>query len=448
MKMTFVLGSAVLIVGLMTSEGMGFSPRITHHPNAIEVLAESIGFYYVLESSEADSMQGNKPGFNSYGLLQEHAPLEVLIEALYSEDFTTRMRAVSFIGYRGQTAKEAVPALVKLLENNQMRESALSALKAIGPSASAAIPALYNAITAYPEQPSTRWKAAHALANIGEAAIPTLKKGADSDNLYERIWCRAALARIEGPKSNHLQYLSTLLSSTDRKTVLVAVKALTMIGPAAKPVLPKIIAAMDNPVAPKEDIAVLLAQMGKDASPAIPKLVKFLDDPHAFTRNRAALALSMIGCAELRSAVPGLIGMLSAQEDHVRRQAAETLGKVGPAACGPSIPHLIECLCGDQDEHVRAAAAEALGEIAPTDTTVHSALIAVMNDESGRVRSKAAPILAKNAPVTRELIQVFIYSSADNMKAVTAACRTFFRRVGPDNSDLIPEQYRQRYRER
>jgi HEAT repeat protein len=156
----------------------------------------------------------------------------------------------------------------------------------------------------------------------------------------------------------------------------------------------------------------------------------------------------MIGCAELRSAVPGLIGMLSAQEDHVRRQAAETLGKVGPAACGPSIPHLIECLCGDQDEHVRAAAAEALGEIAPTDTTVHSALIAVMNDESGRVRSKAAPILAKNAPVTRELIQVFIYSSADNMKAVTAACRTFFRRVGPDNSDLIPEQYRQRYRER
>jgi len=448
MKMILVLVSAVLIFGIIALESVGFSQRINYHTNAIEILAESIVSNSLLESGESDSMQGNKPGFNSYGQLQDHVPLEVLIEALYSEDFTTRMRAVSFIGYRGQAAKQAVPDLVKVLEKYDMRESALSALKAIGPSASAAIPALYNAITAYPEQPATRWKSAHALANIGEVAIPTLKMGADSDNLYERIWCRAALAKIEGPKSNHLQYLSVLLSSTDRETVLVAVNALTMIGPAAKPVLPKIIAAMDNPVAPKMEIAMLLARMGKDASPAIPQLVKFLDDPYPFTRNRAALALSMIGCADLRSAVPGLIRMLSAQEDHVRRQAAETLGKVGPAAGGPSVPHLIERLCSDQDEHVRAAAAEALGEIAPNDTAVHSALIAVMNDQSGRVRSKAAPILAKNAPVTRELIQVFIYSSADNMKAVKDACRTFFRRVGPDNSELIPEQYRRHFRER
>jgi HEAT repeat protein len=373
-------------------------------------------------------------------LLRQDAPLEVLIESLHSEDFSTRMRAVNFIGYRGQDAKEAVPALVKVLETYHMRESALHALKAIGPSASAAIPALHNALTAYPEQPATRWIAANALANIGEAAIPTLNKSLDSDNLYERIWCRAALAKIEGPKSHHLQFLAHLMSSTDKKTVLVTVRALTMIGSTAKPILPKIIAAMDSPVAPKKDIAVLLAQMGKDASPAIPRLVKLLDDPDALTRHRAAYALSRIGGDDAQPAVPGLIRMLSAQEAHVRRQAAATLGKIGSAA-RPSMPHLIECL-RDPDEHVRAATAAALGEIAPTHATVHEALIEVMKDESGRVRGAAAPVLAENAPVTRELIDVFIRASDDNWKAVAAACETFFRRLGPDDSELIPERYR------
>jgi HEAT repeat protein len=440
MAKIFILRSAILIAGLVASSIVGLSVRAAYQPDLVEVPTEDMEIRSMQKSDEADSASDNQSGPNLKKLLLKSAPLEELIEALNSEDFNTRMRAVNFIGYRGQDAEEAVPALIKVLDIYHMRESALHALKAIGPSASAAIPALYNALTAYPEQPATRWIAAHALANIGELAIPTLQKGVDSNNLYERIWCRAALARIEGPKSKHLESLSESISSADEKTVLVAVRALTMIGSAAKPALPKIIAAMDSPMAPKKDIAVLLAQMGKDASPAIPQLVKLLDDSHALTRNRAAYALSKIGGADLQAAIPGLIRMLSAQEDHVRKQAAVTLGKIGPAG-SPSIPYLIESL-RDQDEHVRSAVAAALGEIAPNDATVHSALIEAMKDKSGRVRSKAAPVLAKNAPVTRELIHVFIRASDDHWAAVTMACEIFFRRVGPDDSELVPERYR------
>jgi HEAT repeat protein len=75
------------------------------------------------------------------------------------------MRAVDFIGYRGKAAEEAVPALVETLDDEQMRESTLHALKSIGPSASSAIPSLYNSLTAYPKQPATRWIAAQALSN-------------------------------------------------------------------------------------------------------------------------------------------------------------------------------------------------------------------------------------------------------------------------------------------
>ena len=84
---------------------------------------------------------------------------------------------MNLIGDRGKAAREAVPALVKTLDISHLRESTLHALKNIGPDASPAIPALFKALTAYPKQPATRWLAAHALANIGEAAIPTLKKG-------------------------------------------------------------------------------------------------------------------------------------------------------------------------------------------------------------------------------------------------------------------------------
>ncbi len=401
---------------------------------------EASGAATFVKSGQSGPTNISPSGGPQKKLLQSDAPLEVLIESLRSEDFNTRMRAVDFIGYRGEAAREAVPALVKALENDHMRESVLNALKAIGPGASAAIPALYNSITAYPKQPATRWIAAHALANIGKSAIPTLEKGAGSVNLYERIWCHAALAKGEGPASNHFQFLSDAMLSHDKTTSLVAVRALTMIGSDAKSVLPQIITAMDRQTTAKTDLAVLLAQMGKDASPAIPQLVVLLDHSNPMTRQRAAYALSRIGGAEVRPAVPRLIGMLTAKEGYVREMAATALGKIGSTA-GLSIRPLIDRL-EDEDEHTRAAAATALGEIAPTDATVLGALSKAMKDESGRVRSHVAPVLAKNAPVTREMINLFIVASEDNWKAVMMACRTFFSRLGPDDSELIPERYK------
>lgn len=395
----------------------------------------------LVDAGDPDSQNDGQPDGNPNKLLRQEAPLEVLIEALQSKDFSTRIRAVYFIGERDEAAKEAVPLLVKSLDVRHLRESTLHALKSIGPHASAAIPALFKALTAYPEEPATRWLAAHALANIGEAAIPTLEKGTESDNLYERLWCHAALAKIEGPESPHLQVLAESMASKDKATSLVAVNGLTMIGSDAKSVIPQIIAATDSPTTPKTDLAVLLARMGKDAAPAIPQLVVLLDHSNAMTRQRAAYALSQIGGPKLRPAVQGLTRMLTAKEYYVREMAATTLGKAGSTA-RQATGSLIERL-QDEDEHVRAAAATALGEIAPADAAVQSALVEAMKDESGRVRGSVALVLAEHAPVTKEMIQVFIHASDDNWGAVDYACMTFFRRLGPEYRKLIPERYSQ-----
>ena len=84
-----------------------------------------------------------------------------------------------------------------------------------------------------------------------------------------------------------------------------------MIGAPSKVVLEEIIAAMDNPVAPKTDLAILLSTFGKDAKPAVPQLVKWLDDANAITRQRCAYALSEIGGADITPAIPGLVRMLA-----------------------------------------------------------------------------------------------------------------------------------------
>lgn len=390
------------------------------------------------------STDKSQPNSRSTMVLQKDAPLEVLIEALQSDDFSTSIRAVDFIGYRGEAAKEAVPALVKTLDVRHLRESSLHALKNIGPSASAAVPALFKSLTAYPRQPATRWIAANALANVGEAAIPTLKKGTNRENVYERLWCHASLAKLEGPNSSHLQILAKSMESTEKTTSLVAVRGLTMIGSDAKSVIPEIIAAMKNPASPKTDLAVLLAQMGKDATPAIPQLVILLDNPKAMTRHRAAYALSVIGGAELQPAVVPLIRMLAAEESHVREMAAKALGVTGEAA-EQSIPHLVKRL-KDENEHVRAAAATALGKISPSDTAVQDALIDAMKDESGRVRSSVAPVLAENLPVTKKSIRVFIDASDDNWRGVIDACETFFRRLGREDRELIPMRFKEQLR--
>ncbi|MDB5336026.1 MAG: lyase domain protein repeat-containing protein [Planctomycetaceae bacterium] len=398
----------------------------------------------LLAAGDPVSPQGDQSQIKEAPLLRQDASVDVLIEALTSPDFSTRMRAVDFIGYRGEEAKRAIPALIKALDDSHMRESALHALKNMGPHAASAIPTLFKAFTAYPQQPATPFIAAQALVNIGKPSIPTLELGVKSDNVYERLWSHTALAKIEGPESPHLRVLADAMASTDKKTSLVAVEGLTLIGAGARSLIPEIIAAMDSPTTSKIDLAGLLATMGKEARPAIPKLILLLDHPNSMTTQTAAYALSQIGGEDLAPAVPGLIRMLSADQNYVREMAAETLGTAGPVA-RQSIPLLIERL-KDQNEHVRAAAGTALGQIDSTDATVQAAFIDAMKDESGRVRCSVAPVLARNAPVTKELIEVFVQASDDNYRNVQMACETFFRRLDSKDKELIPEKFRDRLR--
>jgi HEAT repeat protein len=61
---------------------------------------------------------------------------------LEQEDESGRLKAVRQLGFFGSRAAEAVPALVKLLNDEAVRKAAIATLGDIGPAAQAAVPAL------------------------------------------------------------------------------------------------------------------------------------------------------------------------------------------------------------------------------------------------------------------------------------------------------------------
>lgn len=74
--------------------------------------------------------------------------IQQLIHDLNHDDITVRIHAATLLGWRGEEAVEAVPALIEMLADEDPRDRRLAALTLgnIGPAASEAIPALLDTI--------------------------------------------------------------------------------------------------------------------------------------------------------------------------------------------------------------------------------------------------------------------------------------------------------------
>jgi len=125
--------------------------------------------------------------------------IPALIKALKNKDPFVRYRVPPALGEFGPAAKDAVPALCRVLddrtEHTIMRLTAALALGMIGPAAKDAVPALVRALSD-PIIPELHATAARALGEIGPAAkeaVPALKKLAQSDS-DERVREAAAEA--------------------------------------------------------------------------------------------------------------------------------------------------------------------------------------------------------------------------------------------------------------
>lgn len=369
----------------------------------------------------------------------EAAPaVEALAKLAAEGEFDERLQAIVALAEIGPPAAAAAPTLIAALEGDEptLRFAAAFALgKARAKAADAALEKaaaaddqLLGEIAAWARaeiRPDDQACVAEALRRlrggltntdpeIRKAAVSGLSDIAESSDKTVRLELAtafagmltdadpgvgtaagAALVRLGG---DAVAAVEPLLAKP--ATRLAAAEVLAAVGPAAKPALPALVAALADPEEDfAGDAALAIAAIGPDAASAVPDLQKRLaDDVPAEVRYAAAFALGSLGpaaepaaarLAELSQsedtllatvavwaalkikpgetalfdrAVPLLRRALTSEREIVRLEAAVSLGEIGPAA-KTAIPMLEMVAEDDPAKAVRAAAAAAVKRV-------------------------------------------------------------------------------------
>jgi HEAT repeat protein len=279
---------------------------------------------------------------------------------------------IATLGEMGPDARVAVPALIEVLKDKDLRVEAAAALGEIGPDAKAALPAMLQALRA--EKYVPRNAITRSVALLGDAAVPALvealEKGSDIDGDAAE-----ALGYIGKPAVSHLV---RLLKGKKARTRYLAASALGSTG-AGPSVVKPLIDALRAPDFEVRFYAVRdLRRIGPAAAAAVPALVA-ADVP---VGERLA-ALANIG----EKGLPPLLQALSDKDTRVRAQAASSLGH--RAVRGKAAVAALSRALEDNDAEVRAAAAMSLWGMGPVAKPAVPALAAALKDKSEDVRRSA-----------------------------------------------------------
>jgi HEAT repeat protein len=264
-------------------------------------------------------------------------PLPALVRALRSESPTDRVRAAKDLGRLGWLAREALPALVATLhdDDGKVRESA-----------------------------------AHAVGLMGPEALPTLVEMLGHDDKYVRRHAVWALGKLGPLARSALGDLCGSLKDLDPRTASGAAQALGSMGADAADGVPALAEAMRGTnIVLCRLASKALSQIG---GPALATLIAHLQHADPFVRGESALAIGWMGAAA-RSAVPFLARVVRGPESALLRTPAPSTAT--PTAIPPPVdsntftpPQVVEDADAGApaDVNCRVFAAQALGRIGPT----------------------------------------------------------------------------------
>ena len=224
------------------------------------------------------------------------------ITALDDEDVSVRSRAADELGMFGESAAEAIPCLIRALQDNYepVRLNAAYALGAIG---EPAVPQLIETLST--EDDVMRRMAAYALAAVGEPAVPALSEALQHTEDAVRVEATYALAQIGDTVVPAIPALMERAKDEAVEVRRYLAEAFGSIGPAAAPAVPVLcdILTSDDDGQARFEAALALAQIGPGASDAIPVLARAFTDENRYVRDNAVLALKRIDTPEAESAL-------------------------------------------------------------------------------------------------------------------------------------------------
>jgi HEAT repeat protein len=307
-------------------------------------------------------------------------------------------------------AKEALPLLVELLQDDKCSVYAAFALGKIGgPEAKPAIPVLAKCLTdpkahrgvfaAYGHE--ARYLA--NLASVDKAAIEALFKAYDNPDYWGPHFSRSALNTI------------------------------------GKDAVPQLIAILESKSEYRHRAAEVIGRIGTDANEAVPALIKLLEDKTC--RSAAALALARIGGPDTKAASPAFANMLNDEDVLVRKAASTALKSNGKDA----VPSLIESLKGKG--HERPATALALGNLGSDAKATIPALVDLLQDD--KCREEAAFALGQiGGTDAKAAVSILVRLLADNdelvQTTVAASLKKLGKRAVPGLIEILKSKSEQR----
>ena len=283
-------------------------------------------------------------------------PIPGLIAALETgKKITQASKVLTHIG------EPAVPGLVGLLghANHLVRLRAAKVLRAMGPRAKEALPAL--------------------LAMVKEKDYEVRRE------------VRGAVKTLAVGGSVETAKLREALSDTDQA---VRHQAASLLGSmrAKKQVKDELAKGLDDPD-PARRLAVLAAINTLHTKTAVGSLCKALTDPDVTVRRTAAQQLRGLAGPTSTVAVEPLARAISDADPAVRQAALHALCRIGPPA-GAALPALLRHLPGAEPQD-RPITIQAIGQVGAGHPESLDAVLAALGDPDAKVRAAAGQLLSK-----------------------------------------------------
>jgi len=219
-------------------------------------------------------------------------------------DNDVRGWAAEALGYIGVQSETVVPLLIAALKEDhiRLREGAAWGLAKFGAKAKEAIPVLIEAlkdprfevrtIRCFGDDEPDHW-AASALVYIGADSVPSLAKALGSKDMVIRRHAAHALRSLSSEAKSATDALIQAAKDQDPRVRQLAVMALNGVEPDPELAVPVLVAALDDSDARVRCAAGdALRDYGREARVAVPKILETLKDKDAEVRKAMIRALS------------------------------------------------------------------------------------------------------------------------------------------------------------
>ncbi|MBK8915569.1 MAG: HEAT repeat domain-containing protein [Phycisphaerales bacterium] len=326
------------------------------------------------------------------------------------------MSAIGLL-YGEPSSPEAVEALTRILLNGapDAQYAVLTAIKRHGPAAAGFSGALQQLIANPRVRPDVRGYACSVLGWVTrgtDAATDALLAILFADDPYLIRGAIMGFAEVGHVPDDALERLADLIAAEDEDVRIAALNGVRMMGPRARPVLPRLLerVGVDTGVRVADGLADALASIGAVAAPGIVRRLRQGDWREVPT---LGVALTRMGAAGAQAVVAALE---VEREDHVRGMLVGVLRDMPESANAAVVPALSSLLDRTRDGFAASVIVAAIGSAGTAAVQTVPSLIRCLLSADDELAFRVEQILRSIGPAALPALEEALETASKEEK--------------------------------